>query len=231
MRAHEEGAEMSLSYPFLHIPFIDGEQARDDEEATEGIEVGDIGLEKHGLPATKERMREKDFDDLLVGKSRGNVEESPKERKTEDCKEKKEEKVARREEEKERLDEGWFTKKRENSEEEEKRVNQDEWQQQEGIFWGKEKQGEDCVTSREKPDDQQTDVAQHQRKIPSVETWCSSSMSNSPSAPLHQSTKSTTSTKSTKSTKSASPAVSLGKLSGSKIGRSSSSPRLREHNR
>ena len=229
MRADEEGAEMSLSYPFLHIPFIDGEQSMDDEDAVEGIEVGDIGLEEHGISATKllskERMREKDINGVRVGKTGGNVEESRKERKTEDCKERKEEKNARREEEKEILDDGWFTKKRENSEEEEERVNQDKWQQQEGIFWGKEKQGEDCVKSREESDDQKTDVAQHQRKIPRVETWCSSSMSKSPSAPLHQSIKST------KSTKSASPALSLGKLSGSKIGRSSSSPRLREHNR
>ena len=193
MQAHEEGAEMSLSYPFLHIPFIDGEQARDDEDATEGIEVGDIGLEEHGFFAIKDRMREKDIDDVLVGKTRGNVKESRKERKREDCKERKEEKMARREEEKEILE----------------------------VFLGENgKQGEDCVKSREESNE--TDVAQHQRKIPRVETWCSSSMSKSPSAPLHQSTM---------STKSASPALSLGELSATKIGRSSSSPRLRENNR
>ena len=74
---------MSLSYPFLQIPFIDGEQARDDEDDAEGIEVGEGGLEKNGLPATKERMREQDIDDVLVEKTGGNLKESQKEEKQE----------------------------------------------------------------------------------------------------------------------------------------------------
>ena len=64
--------------------------------------------------------------------------------------------------------------------------------------------------------------AHQQRKIPRVDTWCSPSISKSPSAPLHQ-----------QPAKPASSAAmsSACNLSATKIGRSSSSPWLREHNR
>ena len=204
MRLDKEGEEeTSLSYPFLQIPFIDaGDQSRE-EEIVEG-------LEKERCASVAE-----DIDNVVGEKTEKNlinVEEIQKE----DCKERKDEKIILGDEEKGRLDGGRLT----NSEDEEERVNQDELKQQ-SILWENGKQSEDCVNSQEEGRKQKTVVVLHQkqRKIPRVETWCGSSTSKIPSAPPLQ-----------RSAKAGFPAVSRsGKLS--KIGRSSSSPRLREHSR
>ena len=202
MRLDKEGEEeTSLSYPFLQIPFIDaGDQSRE-EEIVEGLENERSALVTEDIDNVVGEKTEKN----LI-----NVEEIQKE----DCKERKDEKIILGDEEKGRLDGGRLT----NSEDEEERVNQDELKQQ-SILRENGKQSEDCVNSQEEGRKQKTVVVLHQpRKIPRVETWCGSSTSKFPSAPLQR------------SAKAGFPAVSgSGKLS--KIGRSSSSPRLREQTR
>ena len=73
--------------------------------------------------------------------------------------------------------------------------------------------------------DETVAALKQQRNIPRVETW---SISSTRKSPLHRSSKSCSPSVSS----SVSSSVSLGKLSaGPKIGKSSSSPRLREQNR
>ena len=227
MRTFKEGEEeMSLSYPFLQIPFIDavGEEQLNDEEIVETQE---------------ERGREEEIDNFVgentEEKLTNDAEESQKEEK--DCRERKEEK--RGDKEKGRLGAGRSIKKKRegnSEEEEEERVNEDERQKKTGrrnqkekekrtrissegtidILWENENQGEGVNGQGE----DNGEMAHQQRKIPRVDTWCSSpSISKSPSAPLHQQPAS-------------SAAMSSGcNLSATKIARSSSSPWLREHNR
>ena len=210
---------MSLSYPFLQIPFIDAPSTVDAPSTGEHSKEEEI-VEKESS-AKEESGREEEIDNVVEEKAEkklaNDAEESQKEEK--DCKERKDE--TRQDQEKGRSDTN--TKRVGNSEEEgeKERVNGDEPQKRD-ISWENGNQGEG-VNSQEEEDDYKT--ANQQRKIPRVDTWCAPvSMSKSVSAPLHQQ----------HHAKSATPAAaksSVGKLSATKIGRSSSSTWLRERNR
>ena len=203
MRTFKEGEEeMSLSYPFLQIPFIDDAVVEEQSMDEEIVEM------QPQSSAREERGREEEIGNVVEEKLTNDVEEESQKE------ERKEEK--RGDEEKGRLDPGRSTKKKMwgNSEGEE-RVNEDEREKRE-ILRENENQGEGVNGQGE----DNGEMAHQQRKIPRVDTWCSSpSISKSPSAPLHQ------------QPASSAAMTSACNLSATKIARSSSSPWLREHNR
>ena len=234
MRTFKEGEEeMSLSYPFLQIPFIDDAVVEEQSMDEEILEM------QPQSSAREERGRKEEIGNVVGEKLTNDVEEESQKE------ERKEEK--RGDEEKGRLDPGRSTKKKRwgnSEEEEEERVNGDELQKRE-ILWENENQGEGVNC---KGEDNEEKVVAHQqrnrkekrssissegtivedlvlsgahqqRKIPRVDTWCSPSISKSPSAPLHQ------------QPASSAAMSSACNLSATKIARSSSSPWLREHNR
>ena len=236
MRTFKEGEEeMSLSYPFLQIPFIDDAVVEEQSMDEEIVEM------QPQSSAREERGRKEEIGNVVGEKLTNDVEEESQKE------ERKEEK--RGDEEKGRLDPGRSTKKKRwgnSEEEEEERVNGDELQKRE-ILWENENQGEgvNCqgIDNEErvvahqqrnrKEKEKRSSIssegtivedlvlsgAHQQRKIPRVDTWCSPSISKSPSAPLHQ------------QPASSAAMSSACNLSATKIGRSSSSPWLREHNR
>ena len=221
MPACAEG-EKSLSYPLLQIPFIDGEQefVVEDCEKCLGKEELSTIKEKGGLE-----------DNIASEQTENTIEEIEKER-----------------EEVERVG-----KISENPEEEENEIVIQERGQDNGkqltIAADVDKDKVALNDNVDKDEDETVAALKQQRNIPRVETW---SISSTRKSPLHRSSKtcspsvssavSSTVSLSVPSSVSSSvlsvvslsvsSSVSLGKLSaGSKIGKSSSSPRLREQNR
>ena len=210
MPACAEG-EKSLSYPLLQIPFIDGEQ----EFVVEDCEKC---LGKEELSTIKER---------------GGIEDNVASEQTENTLEEIEKEEVER-----------VGKMSENPEEEENEIVIQERGQDNGkqltIAADVDKDKVAANDNVDEDKDETVAALKQQKNIPRVETW---SISSTRKSPLHRSSKSCSPSVSSPSStvslsvsssvpSSVSSSVSLGKLSaGSKIGKSSSSPRLREQNR
>ena len=203
MPACAEG-EKSLSYPLLQIPFIDGEQ----EFVVEDCEKC---LGKEELSTIKER---------------GGIEDNVASEQTENTLEEIEKEEVER-----------VGKMSENPEQEENEIVIQERGQDNGkqltIAADVDKDKVAANDNVDEDKDETVAALKQQKNIPRVETW---SISSTRKSPLHRSSKSCSpsvaSTVSLSVSSSVPSSVSLGKLSaGSKIGKSSSSPRLREQNR